>query len=120
MRSRAVMTGLALAVLVASPSALAESRPDAVETVYAMTVHKSQGSEFNHTCLVLPDRLSPVLTRELIYTGITRARNWVSLIAGNVDIVANVSRSVTDRARLSTVHSSVLCVCSRRASAMAS
>ena len=52
-----------------------------------MTVHKSQGSEFNHTCLVLPDRLSPVLTKELVYTGITRARNWFSLIAGNVDVL---------------------------------
>lgn len=47
-----------------------------------MTVHKSQGSEFTHTCLILPDRLSPVLTRELVYTGITRARHWFSLIAG--------------------------------------
>ncbi|MEP2614804.1 ATP-binding domain-containing protein, partial [Marinobacter alexandrii] len=57
-----------------------------VETVYAMTVHKSQGSEFNHTCLVLPDRLSPVMTRELIYTGITRARNWFSLITGDAGV----------------------------------
>jgi len=47
--------------------------------VYAMTVHKSQGSEFTHACLVIPDRLTPVLTRELIYTGITRARHWLSL-----------------------------------------
>jgi len=44
------------------------------ETVYAMTVHKSQGSEFDKVLLLLPDRDSPVLTRELIYTGITRAR----------------------------------------------
>ncbi|MBS3804182.1 MAG: exodeoxyribonuclease V subunit alpha [Oleiphilaceae bacterium] len=56
------------------------SRLQSVETVYAMTVHKSQGSEFNHACLVLPDRLNPVLTRELIYTGITRARHWFSLL----------------------------------------
>jgi exodeoxyribonuclease V alpha subunit len=54
-----------------------------LETVYAMTVHKSQGSEFTHTCLILPDRLSPVLTRELVYTGVTRARHWFSLIAGD-------------------------------------
>ncbi len=51
-----------------------------------MTVHKSQGSEFNHTCLVLPNRLSPVLTRELVYTGITRARNWFSLITGDAGV----------------------------------
>lgn len=56
------------------------SRLQSVETVYAMTVHKSQGSEFGHTCLLIPDRLTPVLTRELIYTGITRARNWMSLV----------------------------------------
>lgn len=56
------------------------SRLHAVETVYAMTVHKSQGSEFIHTCLVLPDRTNPVLTRELVYTGITRARHWFSLL----------------------------------------
>ncbi|WP_138437400.1 exodeoxyribonuclease V subunit alpha [Marinobacter shengliensis] len=57
-----------------------------LETVYAMTVHKSQGSEFNHTCLVLPDRLSPVLTKELVYTGITRAKNWFSLITGDAQV----------------------------------
>jgi len=55
------------------------SRLQSLETVYAMTVHKSQGSEFTHACLVIPDRLTPVLTRELIYTGITRARHWLSL-----------------------------------------
>ena len=49
------------------------------ETAYAMTVHKSQGSEFNRVLLVLPDRPSPVLTRELLYTGITRARQGVEL-----------------------------------------
>jgi exodeoxyribonuclease V alpha subunit len=56
------------------------SRLNEVETVYAMTVHKSQGSEFSHTALLLPDGLNPVLTKELIYTGITRARHWFSLI----------------------------------------
>ena len=44
------------------------------ETVFAMTIHKSQGSEFNHVALLLPETDSPVLTRELVYTGITRAR----------------------------------------------
>lgn len=56
------------------------SRLQAVETVYALTVHKSQGSEFEHAALVLPDRLNPILTRELVYTGITRARRWFSLL----------------------------------------
>ena len=57
------------------------SRLTSVETVFAMTVHKSQGSEFSHTCLILPDRTSPILTKELLYTGITRARDWFSLVA---------------------------------------
>ena len=56
------------------------SRLTAVDTVFAMTVHKSQGSEFSHTVLVLPDRLNPVLTKELLYTGITRARTKFTLI----------------------------------------
>lgn len=59
------------------------SRLSGVETVFAMTVHKSQGSEFSHTCLVLPDRSSPILTKELLYTGITRARDWFSLVVPN-------------------------------------
>ena len=56
------------------------SRLNDVETVYAMTVHTSQGSEFSHTALVLPEALNPVLTKELIYTGITRAKHWFSLV----------------------------------------
>lgn len=56
------------------------SRLNEVETVYAMTVHKSQGSEFSHTALVLPDALNPVLTKELVYTGITRAKHCFSLV----------------------------------------
>lgn len=56
------------------------SRLGDVETVYAMTVHKSQGSEFEHTALILPDDAPAILTRELLYTGITRARRWLSVI----------------------------------------
>jgi exodeoxyribonuclease V alpha subunit len=47
------------------------------ETAYAMTVHKSQGSEFDRVLFILPDGDAPVLTRELIYTGLTRARSQV-------------------------------------------
>jgi exodeoxyribonuclease V alpha subunit len=57
------------------------SRLSAVDTVYAMTVHKSQGSEFEHTALALPPEPSPVLTRELVYTGVTRARSRFTLLA---------------------------------------
>jgi exodeoxyribonuclease V alpha subunit len=49
-------------------------RLDDVDTVFAMTVHQSQGSEFEQVLLVLPERSAPILTRELIYTGMTRAR----------------------------------------------
>ncbi|MDW0360294.1 exodeoxyribonuclease V subunit alpha [Halomonas venusta] len=56
------------------------SRLHAVETVFAMTVHKSQGSEFLHTALLLPPTINPILTRELVYTGITRARDWLTVV----------------------------------------
>lgn len=60
------------------------SRLLAVETVFALTVHKSQGSEFEHCALILPAKRNPILTRELVYTGITRAKQRFSLIsAGN-------------------------------------
>ena len=49
------------------------------ETAYAMTVHKSQGSEFDRVLMLLPDRESPVLSRELLYTAITRARKRVEV-----------------------------------------
>lgn len=66
---------------------VAPSRLDAVETVFAMTVHKSQGSEFDHVLLVLPDRMAPVLTRELVYTGLTRARSRLTLWAPQVQVL---------------------------------
>ena len=56
------------------------SRLASVETAFAMTVHKSQGSEFEHTVLVLPRDGGRVLTRELVYTGITRARSAFTLV----------------------------------------
>jgi len=59
--------------------AVLPSRLEAVETVFAMTVHKSQGSEFRHVVFVLPEGANPILTRELVYTGITRAKSRVTL-----------------------------------------
>jgi exodeoxyribonuclease V alpha subunit len=64
---------------------VAPSRLDAV--VFAMTVHKSQGSEFDHVLLVLPDRMAPVMTRELVYTGLTRARSRLTLWAPQVQVL---------------------------------
>lgn len=52
-----------------------------VETAFAMTVHKSQGSEFRHTVLALPRERGAVLTRELVYTGITRASEMFTLVS---------------------------------------
>ncbi|CDG19925.1 Exodeoxyribonuclease V alpha chain [Xenorhabdus poinarii G6] len=51
------------------------------ETAYVMTVHKSQGSEFEHTALVLPTQYSPLVSRELVYTALTRAREKLTLYA---------------------------------------
>ena len=51
------------------------------ETVYAMTIHKSQGSEFDHVMLVLPDKPVPLLSKELLYTGVTRAKKHVDIAA---------------------------------------
>ncbi|MDY7035522.1 MAG: exodeoxyribonuclease V subunit alpha [Thermodesulfobacteriota bacterium] len=67
------------------------------ETSYAMTVHKSQGSEFERVLLILPDRDAPVLTRELIYTGITRTRESVS-IWGTESVFRNAVSRRTERA----------------------
>jgi exodeoxyribonuclease V alpha subunit len=58
------------------------SRLAHAETAFVMTVHKSQGSEFAHTALVLPPGAADVLSRELVYTGITRAREQFTLIEG--------------------------------------
>lgn len=59
-------------------------RLPAHQTAYAMTVHKSQGSEFREVLVLLPERELPVLTRELVYTAVTRARSAVSLVAAPV------------------------------------
>ncbi len=59
-----------------------------VETAFAMTVHKSQGSEFRHVALILPEIRSPVITKELIYTGITRAKDHFSLLESKAGIFA--------------------------------
>ena len=72
--------------------AILPGRLPAHETVHAMTIHKSQGSEFDEVILVLPEEESPVVTRELLYTGITRARNRVILCASEAAVKKAVSR----------------------------
>ena len=56
------------------------SRLPEVDSVFAMTVHKSQGSEFEHAALLLPPARNPVLTKELVYTAITRASGHFTLL----------------------------------------
>lgn len=68
------------------------ARLPAHETNYAMTVHKSQGSEFDRVLLVLPDRDTPVATRELLYTGLTRARSHVELWAEDAILQTTIER----------------------------
>ncbi|MBC8431735.1 MAG: exodeoxyribonuclease V subunit alpha, partial [Desulfobacterales bacterium] len=63
-------------------------------TVFAMTVHKSQGSEFDDVLLILPEKDYPVLTRELIYTAITRARQNISIWGIEGVVRAAVSRKI--------------------------
>jgi exodeoxyribonuclease V alpha subunit len=70
------------------------ARLNAVETVYAMTVHKSQGSQFATAAVVLPDATSPLLTRELFYTAITRAREHLILAGTEEAIRAAVDRPI--------------------------
>lgn len=64
------------------------------ETVFAMTVHKSQGSEFDEVLLVLPNRDSRVLTRELIYTAVTRAKKRVSVHGSEAVLRSALTRSM--------------------------
>ena len=70
------------------------------ETAFAMTVHKSQGSEFERVLLVLPNEDSPVLTRELVYTGLTRASKEVELWADQGIFGAAVRRRISRRSGL--------------------
>ncbi|MBA8065152.1 exodeoxyribonuclease V subunit alpha [Citrobacter freundii] len=73
------------------------------ETTWAMTVHKSQGSEFDHAALILPSQHSPVVTRELVYTAITRARRRLSLYADERILTAAVAIRTERRSGLSAL-----------------
>jgi exodeoxyribonuclease V alpha subunit len=76
--------------------AIAPARLPEHETAFAMTVHKSQGSEFDEVLLVLPAEQSRVLTRELLYTAVTRARERLTLV-GNAGVVAAAVETATKR-----------------------
>lgn len=66
------------------------------DTAFALTVHKSQGSEFEHAVLVLPSEFGRVLSRELVYTAITRARSRVDVIGG-ANVLAQAVMTPTRR-----------------------
>jgi exodeoxyribonuclease V alpha subunit len=70
------------------------ARLGAVDTVYAMTVHKSQGSQFGTAAVLLPAASSQVLTRELLYTAVTRAQKRLILAGTEETIRAAVARPV--------------------------
>ena len=74
---------------------VAPTRLAAVETLHAMTIHKSQGSQFGEAVVVLPDESSPILTRELLYTAVTRAERAVTVIGTAAAVRAAVDRPVS-------------------------
>ncbi|UVW27356.1 exodeoxyribonuclease V subunit alpha [Massilia sp. H6] len=73
------------------------TRLRSVETAFAMTVHKSQGSEFRHTVLALPRERGAILTRELVYTGITRASEQFTLVSPPGTVLAEAVALRTHR-----------------------
>lgn len=64
------------------------------QTAFAMSIHKSQGSEFDHVAIVLPDPSSPLLTRELLYTAVSRARRRVSLYGSAESVLVGARRRI--------------------------
>jgi exodeoxyribonuclease V alpha subunit len=80
-----------------APVELTPSRLGDVETVHAMTIHKSQGSQFDTVAVLLPEVRSRILTRELLYTGVTRARSQLLVVGDEATVRAAVGRPI-DRA----------------------
>lgn len=75
-------------------------RLPAHETAWAMTIHKSQGSEFNQVMMILPHEVMPLLSRQLIYTGVTRAKQKVSLMALEEVLIAGVKTEVVQATQI--------------------
>jgi exodeoxyribonuclease V alpha subunit len=76
------------------PVQFGPTRLGAVDTVYAMTIHKSQGSQFGTVAVVLPEAGSAMLTRELLYTAVTRARRRVVIVGDEGAVRDAVTHSV--------------------------
>jgi exodeoxyribonuclease V alpha subunit len=75
-----------------APVSYAPRRLSEVQTVHAMTVHRSQGSQFDRVTFVLPEEDSPLSTRELLYTALTRAQSFVRLVGSEKELRAAISR----------------------------
>ena len=76
------------------PLVVRPTRLASVESLYAITIHKSQGSQFGHVVVRLPDPGSPVLTRELLYTAVTRAQQRLTVLGTEAAVRAAVARPV--------------------------
>jgi exodeoxyribonuclease V alpha subunit len=107
--ARADDGGTRLRVVLPGPEGLqtfTTTRMPAVETVFAMTIHKSQGSQADTVSVILPPEDSPLLTRELFYTAVTRAQRTVRVVGTEAAVRAAVAREVQRatglRARLAT------------------
>ncbi|XRX42725.1 MAG: exodeoxyribonuclease V subunit alpha [Buchnera aphidicola (Eriosoma harunire)] len=64
------------------------------QTAWAITIHRSQGSEFLHTILILPNVMNPILTKELIYTGITRSKETLTIYAKKNILLQSIKRQI--------------------------
>jgi superfamily I DNA/RNA helicase len=80
-KERALSALQEITYLVGEPTTIALARLPETETVHALTIHKSQGSEYEHVVVVLPQSGSRIVTRELLYTGITRPQKRLTLVA---------------------------------------
>jgi exodeoxyribonuclease V alpha subunit len=78
-----------------------------VEICYAMTVHKSQGSEYENLVFILPGEDSPLLTRELVYTAVTRAKKSLAIAGSSEAFVHSINNQSTRYSGLKTLLSSV-------------
>jgi exodeoxyribonuclease V alpha subunit len=77
-----------------APHLVRPHRLPAVQPVHAMTIHRGQGSQFRRVSVILPPETSPLLTRELLYTAITRARDHVRVVGSEAAVRAAVSRPI--------------------------
>jgi len=75
------------------PFPLPQLRPR-LALAHAMTVHKAQGSEFEHVAVILPEADLPLLTREILYTAVTRARRSVTVVGDSALLTRGIARVI--------------------------